>query len=340
MPDRPDHPDREQLAAFQAGDGERRQRSEVEAHLTGCPSCAEVVASVQQARSGLALLEEPALPPGLHDRVAAALEAEAAQAPTDLAGSRRRRQAPHGTGVLSGGRRSGQATPRAGGMPGGWRGRGAGPEVLRPTPWYRRPVAWGAAAALLLAALVVPFLDQSDTMTSADRDAGGAASLEGQTEAGGGSARLPVIQIPGEVTAAKVKARLTADRRAQAALDAASGAPSGPAAAPGESLSPDYGGQDTARSSTPTPQGTPAPQGAPGPQANAALLASCLPAATAAADPAARPLTPAFFVEGIHHGREATILVTTSARPPSRVDLWVFPRNNCSAPPLAKERVR
>ena len=331
MPDRPDHPDREQLAAFQAGDGERRQRSVVEAHLAGCPSCAEVVASVRRARSGLALLEEPALPPGLHDRLAAALEAEAAQAPADLAGSRRR-QATHGTGVLAGGRRGGQATPGAGA--GGRRGREAGPEVLRPTPWYRRPVAWGAAAALLLAALVVPFLDQSDTMTSADRDAGGAASLEGQTGAGGGgSAQLPVIQIPGEVTPAKVKARLAADRRAKAALDAASGAPSGPAAAPGDSLSPDYGGQDTARSSSPTPQAT------PGAQADAALLASCLPAATAAA-PADRPLTPAFFVEGTYQGRQATILVTTSPSPPGRVDLWVFPRNNCSAPPLATERVR
>ncbi|MFL6184837.1 MAG: zf-HC2 domain-containing protein, partial [Actinomycetes bacterium] len=68
----PDHPDREQLAAFQAGDGDRRQRAEVEAHLAGCPSCAEVAASVEQARRRLAVLEEPALPPGLHDRLAAA----------------------------------------------------------------------------------------------------------------------------------------------------------------------------------------------------------------------------------------------------------------------------
>jgi hypothetical protein len=321
VPDRPDHPDRDQLAAYQAGDGERRLRSEVEAHLAGCPSCAEVVASVQRARSGLALLEEPALPPGLHDRLAAALEAEAAQAPADLAGSRRRR--------LPATRASGVA-----GLPGGRRGREAAPEVLRPTPWYRRPVTWGAAAALILAALVVPFLDQSGTMTSADRDAGGAASQEGQTEAGGGSAQLPVIRIPGEVTPAKVKAKLTADRRAKAALDDDAGAPAGPAAAPGESLSPEYGGQDTARSSGQVPQSAPAPQ------ADTALLASCLPAATGAADPAARPLTPAFFVEGTYQGREATILVTTSASPPGRVDLWVFPRNDCSAPPLATDRIR
>jgi hypothetical protein len=306
----PDHPDREELAAFQAGDGDRRQRSGVEAHLAGCQSCAEVVASVERARSGLALLEEPSLPAGLHDRLAAALEGEAAQAATDLPGSRRRRQ----------------ASPGAADPPADGRGQEAAPEILRPTPWYRRPVAWGAAAALLLAALVVPFLDQSGTMTSADRDTAGEL---GQVEAaGGGTAPLPVIRIPGEVTAAKVQSSLTVDRRAKAAVDAAGGVPPGPAAAPGEGLSPEYRGQDAARSSTPVPQAHPA------------LLASCLPAATGDADPAARPLTPAFFVEGTYQGREATILVTTSASPPDRVDLWVFPRNNCSAPPLATERVR
>jgi putative transcriptional regulator len=305
----PDHPDREQLAAFQAGDGERRQRSEVGAHVAGCPSCAEVVASVERARSGLALLEEPALPPGLHDRLAAAVEAEAAQAAADLPASRRRRQ----------------GAAAAADLPASRRRRQTAPEVLRPTPWYRRPVAWGAAAALLLAALVVPFLEQSGTLTTADRGSGGGAAQEAGTEAAaGGTAPLPVIRIPGEVTPAKVGARLAADRRAKAALDAAGG----PAAAPGDSPLPEYGQTEGARSS------------APAPQADTALLASCLPAATGAADPAARPLTPAFFVEGTYQGREATILVTTSARPPGRVDMWVFPRNDCSAPPLTTERVR
>jgi Putative zinc-finger len=312
VPDRPDHPDREQLAAFQAGDGERRQRLEVEAHLAGCPSCAEVVASVARARSGLALLEEPALPAGLHDRLAAAVEAEAAQVAADLPASRRRRHSAPATGDLSAARR-----PEV------------SPEVLRPTPWYRRPVAWGAAAALLLAALVVPFLDQSGTMTSADRDAAGGAAQEAATEGGGGTAPLPVIRIPGEVTVAKVQATLAADRRARTALDAAGGgAPADQAAPPSGSLSREYAQQEAARS------------GAPAPHADTALLASCLPAATGVADPAARPLTPAFFVEGTYQGRQATILVTTSTSPPRRVDLWVFPRNDCSAPPLATERVR
>ena len=294
----PDHPDHEQLAAFQAGDGDRRQRTAVEAHLAGCPSCAEVVESVEQARGRLALLEEPALPPGLHERLAAAVAAEAAQqAAAGVPASRRRRQA------------------------------NADQEIPRPTPWYRRPVAWGAAAALLLAALVVPFLDRSGTLTTADNDAGGA------TEAAGGGLgqlpQLPVIRVPGEVSAATVRSRLAADRRAKAALDAAaSGAPGGQALAPGASQAPEYGRDEAARSS------------APAPQANTAIVAACLPAAAGDADPASRPLTPAFFIEGTYKGREATILVTTSDRPAGRVDLWVFPRDDCSSPPLATVRVR
>jgi hypothetical protein len=65
-----------------------------------------------------------------------------------------------------------------------------------------------------------------------------------------------------------------------------------------------------------------------------------LVAATAAADTALRPLIPAFVVEGTYKGRQATVLVTTSTAQPGRADLWVFPRNDCSAAPLATERVR
>jgi len=72
----PDHPDHEQLAAFQAGDGDRRQRSQVAAHVAGCPSCAEVIAAVEQARNRLALLGEPELPAGLHGRLAGTVATE------------------------------------------------------------------------------------------------------------------------------------------------------------------------------------------------------------------------------------------------------------------------
>jgi hypothetical protein len=288
----PDHPDHEQLAAFQAGDGDRRQRAGVEAHLAGCSSCAEVVASVEQARSRLALLEEPALPPGLHDRLAAAVEAEAARA------------APDG-----------------------------------PTPWYRRPVAWGAAAALLLAALVIPFLDRSgDNLTTA----GGAGAADSAQEAATDAGSLPVLRLPGEVTSAAVRSELAADGRAKAALDAAASGAS--------QAAPPRAGQGAATQTPAQPGGdrygpdAAAPQAGtsstPASRAGAARLGPCVQAAAAAADPAIAPLRPAFFIQGTHRGRKATILVTTSAGEPGRVDLWVFPRDNCSAPPLPPERVR
>jgi hypothetical protein len=301
----PDHPDHEQLAAFQAGDGDRRQRAGVEAHLAGCPSCAEVVASVEQARSRLALLEEPALPPGLHDRLAAAVEAEAARAAPD--------------GPVPWYRRRPAERPRT--EPAASSRRPEDRPHARPTPWYRRPVAWGAAAALLVAALVIPFLNQSGphvTTAGSDTDTAGGAR-EAATPAPAAAANLPVFRVQGEVTAATVRDRLDTDSRAKAALDSAASRTPQAARAQGErTFSPDAGG----------------------PSADAPQLQPCLPAATAAADPATRPLAPAFFIEGTYQGRAATILVTTSTPQPNRVDLWVFPRNSCTSPLLATVRVR
>ena len=307
----PDHPDHEQLAAFQAGDGERRQLADVEAHLAGCPSCAAVVASVEQARSRLALLGEPDLPPGLHDRLAAALEAEPAQAPAD------------------------RPIPRLGRAGSGTAGRpaaGRRPPGPRPVPWYRRRVAWGAAAALLLAALVaVPLLDRSSELDTASQAGGGQAAQDFASPEAAGP--VPLIRVPGEVSAATVRARLASDTRAKAALDSATGAPaaapSEPGGTAGATQSPDQSAGGF-RPSAPTSRA-----GSAG-----AALQACLPAATAAASPATRPLTPAFYLEGSYQGRAATVLVTASGGQPGRVDLWVFPRGRCSGPPLATERVR
>ena len=283
-----DHPDREQLAAFQAGDGDRRQRSGVEAHLAGCRSCAEVVASVERARSDLALLEEPALPP-------------AARPP----GHRPWRR--------------GLPGPRGPAWPARPRRSCARPLV----PPAGRP---GAAAALLLAALVVPFLDQSGTMPSTDRAAGGAVSREGQTEAGvGATARLPVIQIPGEVTAAKIDAQLAGDSQAKAALDAAASGGTPPPRPRPRRARP----RSTAPARTP-PVRPPRPPRAPRPPGGHRPARLPPPRRRRIADPAARPLPPA--VEGTYQGREATILVTTGASPQASRPLGL-PRNNCSAPP-------
>jgi hypothetical protein len=314
VPERPDHPDPEQLAAFEAGDGDRRERAGVAAHLAGCSSCAEVVASVERARSHLAVLEEPDLPPGFHDRLAAAVEAEAAQTAADRPASRSSRRAGRAAAP--------RTTPRP--------DRPGEQAPDRPTPWYRRPAAWGAAAALLLAALVVPFLDQSGGDRTAAGGAGGSAEM-GQPAAGAG--KVPVFSLPGEISAATVSARLATDRQAKAALDSAA-TPAGQAATADSAPAPQSpptqaeGGGNAYRSSAPTPQ------------TGTADLQPCLPAATAAADPATRPLVPAFYIQGTYKGQPATVLVTTSNGDPGRVDLWVFPRDNCSPRPLATERVR
>jgi hypothetical protein len=303
-----EHPDRERLAAFEAGDGERRQRADLEAHLAGCPSCAEVVASVGRARRGLALLDEPDLPPGLHDRLAAAVERETAATADGDPASRDRRSA---AAILRPPSRDRRAAVGAG----------------RPLPWYRRPVAWGAAAALLLAALVVPLLDQAgDDLTTAG---GGSAADQAVPEAAPGVASaaggVPVLRVTGEVSAATVRSRLAADSRARAALDAAAARDRQGAPSAGQSLDQPEG--EAYRSSAPPAKG------------GGASLEACLPAATTAAAPATRPLTPAFYVEGTYEGRPATVLVTTSRGEPGRVDLWVFPRGDCSAAPLHTDRV-
>lgn len=284
MPDQ-DHPDHEQLVAFQAGDVDRRERIDVEAHLAGCSSCAELVASVGRARGSLTLLEEPDLPPGLHDRLAAAVEAEVAADGREEDGTR-------------------DGTPE--------------PRVLRPAPWYRRPAAWGAAAALLLAALVIPFLNQSgsDLDTTAVGDAGGGAAQEATTPAPAAAGDLPVFRVAGEVTVDTVRTRLDTDAQAKGALNRA--------ASPQAADQAEGGYRSSAGAAS----------------ADARELQSCLTAATAAANTATRPLSPAFFIEGTYKGREATILVTTSTTQPGRVDLWVFPRDDCTAPPLTTEQVR
>jgi hypothetical protein len=345
----PHHPDQEQLAAYQAGGVDRRERLDVEAHLAACPSCAELVAAVGHARGSLALLEEPDLPPGLHDRITAAVEAEAAagagEAGTDatrpVVG---RQRLLRGTGSGNGSKRSrperrlgsersAEATgSRESAEAAGSRGAGEAESearVLRPVPWYRRPAAWGAAAALLLAALVVPFLNQSaGNRTTAGGDTGGGAAQETAAPAPSAAGNLPVFRVQGEVTADTVRKRLQTDPQARAALSGAA--------------TPQATDQDGGafRPSAKTPgTGTEAPSASGQPSAAGAQRQSCLPAASAAADPATRPLAPAFSIEGTYKGRPATILVTTSTSQPDRVDLWVFPRDDCSQV-LATEQVR
>jgi hypothetical protein len=272
----PDHPDHEQLAAFQAGDGDRRQRSQVAAHVAGCSSCAEVVDAVEQARKRLALLGEPELPAGLHGRLAGAVATEVVR------GAPARRRA-----------------------------------------WYRRPATWGAAAAaLLLAALVVPLLDRPDSLTSSGGGAGGGAAQEAPAPAAGGADKstaggLPVLRLPGEVTAKRLRAALGTNPVAMRAYQRAIAGV----------------GEQSLRGEA-TPESRPA---TPAPPPSTTAPPPCLAAATARAG---RPLVPAFLVEGNYQGRPATMLVTADRGQPDRADLWVFPPGGCSGTPLTTERLR
>jgi hypothetical protein len=278
----PDHPDHEQLAALQAGDGDRRQRNQVAAHVAGCPSCAEVVATVEQARGRLALLGEPELPAGLHQRLADAVGAEAAR---------------------------------------------AGRPARRPA-WYRRPAAWGAAAAaLLLAAIVVPLLDRPDSLTTAGggdqaRETAPAPAYGGAEEAGPSAGGLPVVRLGGEISAERLRAALAGDPVADRAYRRAAAA--GRAGRKGEAQTRD--GDRQAPSTVAAAPGATAPQQA------------CLAAAVAKAG--GRPLVPALMVEGTYQGRPATALVTAGTGQPGTAELWVFPRGDCSDPPLASQRIR
>ena len=316
MPERPDHPDHEQLAAFEAGDGDRRERAGVAAHLAGCSSCAEVVASVEQARSHLALLEEPDLPPGLHDRLAAAVEAEAAQTAADRPASRSYRRAARAAAQddapvrptgRAGARPPDPLVPPPRGL-----GRGRRPPPRRPGRPLPRPVRRRPHHRRRRRRRAEMGQDgrrrrQGPRVQPPGRDLGG----DGQRQTG--------HRPPGQG-----RPRLRRHRHPRPARPP----PPTPRPAPQPAPTQAEGGGTAYRSSAPTPQ------------AGTADLQPCLPAAAAAADPATRPLVPAFYLEGTYKGRPATVLVTTSNGHPGRVDLWVFPRDNCSPPPLATERVR
>ena len=308
MPERPDHPDHEQLAAFEAGDGDRRERAGVAAHLAGCSSCAEVVASVEQARSHLALLEEPDLPPGLHDRLAAAVEAEAAQTAADRPAARSYRRAarPAAPRTTPRSDRQGEQAPArpTPGTAAPW--PGARPPPSSSPPWSSPSSTSPAATAPPPATPAVvpkwakrPPAPAGPRVQPPGRDLGGDGQRQtGHRPPGQGRPRLRRHRHP---------RRPGRHRRLRA----------------GPTARPDPGRGRRRR----------LPFERRDPQAGTADLQPCLPAAAAAADPATRPLVPAFYIEGTYQGQPATVLVTTSNGDPGRVDLWVFPRDNCSPPP-------
>lgn len=74
-----DHPDHEELAAWQAGALDEPDQGRTAAHVAGCPDCGAVVGALEGVRQRLAVLDEPELPAGLHDRLVAVVESEQAR---------------------------------------------------------------------------------------------------------------------------------------------------------------------------------------------------------------------------------------------------------------------
>jgi hypothetical protein len=192
----PDHPDHEELAAWQAGALDEPDQGRTAAHVAGCPDCRAVVGTVEGVRRQLAVLDEPELPAGLHDRLIAAVESD--QEPESLPARRAaRRQRP---------------------------------------AWYRRPATWSAAAAVLLFAAGVFGLAQLGGGGGGEEAGGGGAAASApapaarpgpggnQPDTASGAARSgradagALLGLSGEFSPAKLQAALRNNASAQKAL--------------------------------------------------------------------------------------------------------------------------
>jgi hypothetical protein len=192
----PDHPDHEELAAWQAGALDEPNQGRTAAHVADCPECRAVVGTVEGVRRQLAVLDEPELPAGLHDRLIAAVESD--QEPESLPARRAaRRQRP---------------------------------------AWYRRPATWSAAAAVLLFAAGVFGLAQLGGGGGGEEAGGGGAPASASAPAArpGPGGRQPdaasdaagagraggaaLLRLPGEFSPAMLQAALRNNASAREAL--------------------------------------------------------------------------------------------------------------------------
>src|SRR6266542_2071613 len=148
VPVHPTHPDPEELAAWQAGDLSGPGDARVEAHVSGCRDCAGLLAAVERGRAalaGLAELAEVEPPAGLHERLAAAIEREAAAStPAGAGDGHRAAAAANGDGL-------GESASISEPIPLDGRRRG------RRSPGGRRRIAvLSTAAALILPVVSAP----------------------------------------------------------------------------------------------------------------------------------------------------------------------------------------
>jgi hypothetical protein len=325
VPVHPDHPDPEQLAAWQAGELGGRDGARIEAHLAGCTHCAGTVATVQRGRSALAGLGEPGLPAGLHERLAVAIERERL-ASAEATGNGTRDPERHVASVAEPiplDVRRDRRRPGAGGR----------------RPARRRLTLLSTAAAVILVVaglfpLVRSITAGSNATQTASRPAtasGTPAPAEGL--AAGGTVPVPVFTAPDGYSGATLRSALQSDPNARAAYQRA-------ANALGTQRSGAGGGSGQPSEAAPLggfkeSKGGAADSG--GAAQGGLQQAVCLAAArTRAGD---QSLRPAFFVTTVYQGREATVLVTAREGAADQADLWAFPRGDCSVPPFAHEQV-
>jgi anti-sigma factor RsiW len=274
----PDHPDREQLAAWQAGDLGEAQRGRLAAHLAGCAACAATVADLEAVRERLAVLTEPELPAGLHQRLMTAVERELPA-----------------------------ATPRH------------RASAARRAAWFQRPATLAAAAAILLFVVGVLGLvrltsHDGGAATAARGDSGGGgAATPGPAAAAPGGAGLPVVQLPGEFSPARLQQAVDANPAARQAL----------AASPPRAAA--QGGTSTAAPSERTYSLDSDGRRLEGVQG------TCVDKALRQAGAAG--LRPAFFVDTTYQNRPALLLVASVPDAPGQVRYFVFPGGNCAVVP-------
>jgi hypothetical protein len=219
------HPDPEQLAAFAAGEPEVLDPLVIRAHLDVCEACAADVQALHALDAELAQLEEPEPPPGLHDRLLAAVRAEnAAALPHRLASA----------AAVMPDWDDGQDDADGGQPP----TRPAAPVAsLRERRARRnltiRRLVWVAAAVVVLVAVV--FAGQLEGLNRVvDRVAGGGpeatsgaaeggGSGERSPRAGDGDGAVPEFRVPGEYGPDDVRRDLKNRPEARDAYDEATG---------------------------------------------------------------------------------------------------------------------
>jgi hypothetical protein len=374
VPVHPSHPDPEELAAWQAGDVSGPGGAHVEAHVAGCADCAGRVAAVERGRAALAGLAEVEPPAGLHGRLAAAIEHEAA-APTlagagdgprerraadEPGGAEERRVAAAGLGADGRQGRRQAATTNGDGL--GESGPVAEPIPLdgrrrgRRSPSGRRRIAAlsTAAALILLVVGLVPLLRHGGGQTMATQGAGRGARATSRVLGGSAQGSLPVFSAPAGYSGTALQSALTTNPAVRSAYRrAAEGAAGAPRPTPPEQPGSGVSSQsDSKRGSGGLVNGGPGvsggnPEGS-GSTAKSQTAAGAAPTGglqqatcVASARDQARDqrLQPAFFVDTQYRGRPATVLVTVKPGAPDQADLWAFARGDCSAPPFAHEPV-